>query len=487
MPERSPLQTADETTMLAPNPVASLSAEDETVDLPAVWERVRKRLRTELGEDVFSSWFARLELETVADDTAHLSVPTRFLKSWIQAHFADRITRAFAAELPAVRDILQALEGIPLAIELAASRMGVLSAAAVRDRLKDRFALLKSQGRYPTERQATLRGAIDWSWDLLDAHERSALAQLSVFRGGFPADGAEAVVKLPADAPEVLDVLTSLHQKSLLKGSTRFGVNPSNVLGTDVVAPLTMASAFAAFASGGVYCNPVAITGVTDTNGAPLPIPDAGCHQAIEPRIANTMNFALSGVWQGTADGVGAPPFPSAGKTGTTTDPSWTPTAGGCWWRTSTGSTRSPPRSASPRRCIPTWEPWSSGRVRSTGSWTVPRSGYASIRGMSSWVGATRSSWPAERPPASPTSISRMSTPPGQCRYAPAKPATGTRSRRDSTESWGPATSPSLTSWPPLTTPATRAGTSWSRTWCSRRSRPPTKDRPDWCGAALTI
>lgn len=127
------------------------------------------------------------------------------------------------AELPAVREILQALEGIPLAIELAASRMGVLSAAAVRDRLKDRFALLKSQGRYPTERQATLRGAIDWSWELLDEHERSALAQLSVFRGGFPAEGAEAVVKLDAAAPEVLDVLTSLHQKSLVKGGQQSG------------------------------------------------------------------------------------------------------------------------------------------------------------------------------------------------------------------------------------------------------------------------
>jgi len=127
------------------------------------------------------------------------------------------------AELPAVREVLQALDGIPLAIELAASRMGVLSVVALRDRLKDRFALLKSQGRYPTERQATLRGAIDWSWELLDEHERSALAQLSVFRGGFPAEGAEAVVKLPANAPEVLDVLTSLHQKSLVKGGSRGG------------------------------------------------------------------------------------------------------------------------------------------------------------------------------------------------------------------------------------------------------------------------
>lgn len=106
----------------------------------------------------------------------------------------------------------------------------------------------------------------------------------------------------------------------LAQGSTHFGVNPSNVLGTDNVSPLTMAAAFAAFASGGTYCKPIAITAVVDTNGNPLKIPDAGCKEAIPPNIANTMNFALSGVWNGTADTVGAPPFPSAGKTGTTSE-----------------------------------------------------------------------------------------------------------------------------------------------------------------------
>ncbi|KGM01919.1 transglycosylase domain-containing protein [Cellulomonas cellasea] len=95
-------------------------------------------------------------------------------------------------------------------------------------------------------------------------------------------------------------------------------VVPANVLGTDSVAPLTMASAFATFASGGTYCAPVAITSVQDANGAELPIPSANCRRVLDERIANAMNFALSNVWSGTAKSVGEPPFPAAGKTGTT-------------------------------------------------------------------------------------------------------------------------------------------------------------------------
>ena len=101
-------------------------------------------------------------------------------------------------------------------------------------------------------------------------------------------------------------------------GSTSPGLNPSNILGTDSVAPLSMAAAFATFASGGVYCTPIAILSVLDKDGAQVPVPSANCHQAIEPRYANTINFTLSNVWKGTAKTVGAPSFPSAGKTGTT-------------------------------------------------------------------------------------------------------------------------------------------------------------------------
>ncbi len=63
-----------------------------------IWVRVRARLRAAMGEDVFTSWFARLELEEIVDDLAHLSVPTRFLCSWVQSHYASPILEAFSAE-----------------------------------------------------------------------------------------------------------------------------------------------------------------------------------------------------------------------------------------------------------------------------------------------------------------------------------------------------------------------------------------------------
>jgi chromosomal replication initiator protein len=66
------------------------------------WSRVKRRLRAELGEDVFASWFARLELDAVIDGCAHLTVPTRFLKSWIEAHYADRVLMLYRTEAPAV-------------------------------------------------------------------------------------------------------------------------------------------------------------------------------------------------------------------------------------------------------------------------------------------------------------------------------------------------------------------------------------------------
>ncbi len=67
------------------------------------WVRARLRLQSQLGEDVFVSWFGRLELGSVAEGTAHLSVPTRFLKNWIQSHYSDRILDVLSAELPAVK------------------------------------------------------------------------------------------------------------------------------------------------------------------------------------------------------------------------------------------------------------------------------------------------------------------------------------------------------------------------------------------------
>jgi len=69
------------------------------------WSRVKGRLRTSVGEDVYSSWFARMDLESVQNDSVRLSVPTRFLKSWIQAHYADRVLSCWQAEVPEVHRV----------------------------------------------------------------------------------------------------------------------------------------------------------------------------------------------------------------------------------------------------------------------------------------------------------------------------------------------------------------------------------------------
>ncbi|MFL5349221.1 MAG: ATP-binding protein [Hyalangium sp.] len=122
-----------------------------------------------------------------------------------------------AEEAPHVVDIVRRLDGIALAIELAAARTAVLGVGQLRERLSRRFELLRSGRRDAPARQATLRGAIDWSWNLLDPAERSALAQCSVFRGGFTLEAAEAVLVLPPGSLRVRQVLQSLRARSLLR------------------------------------------------------------------------------------------------------------------------------------------------------------------------------------------------------------------------------------------------------------------------------
>lgn len=80
-------------------------------DYGSAWARVKRRLRAELGEDVFASWFARLELESVAGGTARLTVPTRFLKSWIESHYLDRVLNTFKAEVEEIARIEVGVRG----------------------------------------------------------------------------------------------------------------------------------------------------------------------------------------------------------------------------------------------------------------------------------------------------------------------------------------------------------------------------------------
>lgn len=114
----------------------------------------------------------------------------------------------------AVREICRRLDGIPLAIELAASRMVAMSAAEVRDRLDDRFRLLVNSRRGP-QRHHTLGDVVQWSYDLLDGTEQELLNRCSVFVGGFDLAGACAVSG-SEDEYAVLDLLDALVRKSLL-------------------------------------------------------------------------------------------------------------------------------------------------------------------------------------------------------------------------------------------------------------------------------
>ncbi len=88
-------------------PITSLATTTEDFDLPTAerWKRVCRRLRGELGDAKFDSWFGRIELDRVEGDAAYLSVPTKFLKSWIQLHYIDRIRAIFAVEMPEVSEI----------------------------------------------------------------------------------------------------------------------------------------------------------------------------------------------------------------------------------------------------------------------------------------------------------------------------------------------------------------------------------------------
>ena len=130
----------------------------------------------------------------------------------IQPHF--RVTNRNA---PAVAQICHRLDGIPLAIELAAARVKVLPVEQIASRLDDRFRLLTGGSRTALPRQQTLRALIDWSYDLLSEAERTLLRRLSVFAGGWTLEAAEAVCTGDGvDEYDVLELLTRLVDKSLV-------------------------------------------------------------------------------------------------------------------------------------------------------------------------------------------------------------------------------------------------------------------------------
>ena len=144
----------------------------------------------------------------------------RFPAAGLFAERAAQVVPGFAvteANMAAVAGICRRLEGLPLAIELAAARLPVLSAEQIDARLGDRLGLLTRGGRARPARQQTLRASVEWSYELCSRAERLLWARLSVFAGGFELDAAEGIC---ADhrlaAGQVLDLLAALASKSIL-------------------------------------------------------------------------------------------------------------------------------------------------------------------------------------------------------------------------------------------------------------------------------
>ncbi|MEU3565971.1 BTAD domain-containing putative transcriptional regulator [Kitasatospora sp. NPDC006786] len=135
--------------------------------------------------------------------------------------FAQRARAARPdVELPAgpVAGLCARLDGLPLALELAAARVRVLTVTGIADRLADRFALLRGGPRDAPQRHRTLQAVVDWSWNLLDPPGRAALRALSVFPGGFTAEAAERLLGAAGSTgADVLTVLEDLVDQSLLR------------------------------------------------------------------------------------------------------------------------------------------------------------------------------------------------------------------------------------------------------------------------------
>jgi predicted ATPase/Tfp pilus assembly protein PilF/DNA-binding XRE family transcriptional regulator len=126
---------------------------------------------------------------------------------------------------PIVADLCRRLDGIPLAIELAAARANLLSIKALTERLDDRFRILTSRERTALPRQQTLRATINWSYDLLSETQQRLFERLAVFSGSAALEAAEAVAPDGAlSAPDVFDLLSSLAEKSLVIANVEEGV-----------------------------------------------------------------------------------------------------------------------------------------------------------------------------------------------------------------------------------------------------------------------
>jgi len=169
-------------------------------------------------------------LSLPSTQTAQTVTPEKVIQYEAVRLFSDRalLVRAdFAVtsgNASAVVQLCHRLDGIPLAIELAAARVRSLSVEDINNRLDGRFRLLIGGDRSALPRQQTLRALVDWSYDLLNPQERLILTRLAVFSGGWTLEAAEAVCGfVPIEDAEILDLLTSLVDKSLVLAEEESG------------------------------------------------------------------------------------------------------------------------------------------------------------------------------------------------------------------------------------------------------------------------
>lgn len=186
-----------------------------------------------MGESIYRVPSLSLPQPSKAHTTeslSHFESVRLFTDRALAAHLDFALTDENA---PALAAICFRLDGIPLAIELAAARVRALPLEQLEQRLSNCFRVLTGGSRTALPRQQTLRALIDWSYDLLNTQEKALLCRLAVFAGGWTLDAAEAVCsREPIEQWEVLDLLTSLVDKSLVIYEEREGTGRYRLLET---------------------------------------------------------------------------------------------------------------------------------------------------------------------------------------------------------------------------------------------------------------
>lgn len=278
----------------------ALAARGRVLVLLDNFEQVARHAEATLGRWLDATDEARFVVTTREilglPDEATLPLPPLTPRD-AAALFVARAARArpgyqpTADDLQAIDALVRLLDGLPLATELAAARMRLLSPRTMLERMGERFKLLSSNDRrHP--RQATLRATLDWSWDLLTPDEQAALAQLSVFEGGFSLEAAESVLSL--EQTWALDALQALVERSLVR---KTGEDRCDLLGT--------VQAYASERLGGDRAAVEARHGAFFAEaaaGATLVELDnlvAACRRAVARGAGETAVPTLEGAWRG--------------------------------------------------------------------------------------------------------------------------------------------------------------------------------------------